>query len=209
MKKRDLAKILILTITTISVNTSYAIDTELLLETENPPTVSVEKHSSSIESATVNVSNGMNQGPSLMSAFTLRTNGTDDDYDFVMTAAIQKDSGMASGYAQIGGKTVLLFGNTENLPTDSDIADVRAAGSHNCNVIAYPLTIIPPSPMTATYNSNYSTYGECIVIKLNGAKSGTLTQSVNASPMPNSYIIGQDTAGIYRSVVTFTATSKL
>ena len=194
---------------TISVNTSYAIDTELLLETENPPTVSVEKHSSSIESATVNVSTGINQGPSLLSAFTLRTNGTDDDYDFIMTAAIQKDSGMASGYAQIGGKTVLLFGNTENLPTDADIADVRAAGNHNCNIIAYPLTISPPSPMTATYNSNYSTYGECLVVRLNGAKSGTIIQSVNAAPMPNSYIVGQDTAGTYRSVVTFTVVSKI
>ena len=209
MKKRDLAKLLILTLTTFYAATAYGVEEDLILETENPPTVSVEKHASSVESATVNVLNGVNQGVPLMSAFTLRTNGTDDDYDFIMTSSIQKDSGIVSGYAQIGGRTVLLFGNTENLPTDSDIADVRAAGNHNCNIIAYPLTISPPSPMTATYNSNYSTYGECVVVKLNGATSGTIIQTVNSSPMPNSYIVGQDTAGTYRSVVTFTVVSKI
>ena len=208
MDKRKLSKILILAITAFFANTAFGVEEELLLGTESPLTVSIEKHASSVESATVNPETGVNTGIPLSSAFTLRTNGTDDDYDFIMTAEIPAEGGTASGYAQIGGKNTLLFGNTENLATSSDLANVRAGGNRNCNVIAYPIYLLPPSPMTATYYSSYSTYGECVVVKLNGATSGTVIQSVGSTPVLNSYIVGQDTAGTYTSTVTLTAIAK-
>ena len=125
-----------------------------------------------------------------------------------MTAEIHKDGGTASGYAKVGGKTLLLFGHTTNLTTDSDISNLRAGGNMNRNIIAYPISLFPPSPMTAEYNSSYGIYGECVVVKLNGATFGSIIQSVNASPAINSYIVGQDTAGTYTATVTLTAIAK-
>lgn len=184
-------------------------EAELLLGTEAPLSVSIEKTASSVEATTIDVATGVNNGSILQSVFTLQTNGTDDDYDLILSSAIQISGGATSGYANIGGKTVLMFANIENLPTESDISNLRSSGTQNYNVIAYPIVMTTSSPMTSEYYADYSTYGECIVIKLNGATTGSVKQLVKATPLVNTYRIGHDTAGTYKAIVTFTAISKL
>lgn len=209
MEKRNLAKLLLLTVAAFCTNTAFGVEAELLLGTEAPLTVSIEKSASSIESATIDAVDGVNKGTALQSVFTLQTNGTDDDYDIIMTSSVPISGGTTSGYAYLGGQPVMMFTNSTNLATESDISNLRSGGTSNCNVIAYPITVNTPSPMTSQYYADYSTYGECIVIKLNGGTSGNIKQTVGATPAVNTYRVGQDTAGTYRATVTISAYSKL
>lgn len=190
--------------------TSYA-DTQetLMLRTRVAPTISIEKTAASIENDTVDAQTGVHGG--LQSVFTLQTNGTDDDYDFIMTSSILKEGGSDSGYGyDRGGNVTLLFSNIDHLPSESDVTDAKICGNNNKNIIAYPVTVNVTSPATAIYNSGHGTYGDCYVIRLNGMSSPiTLTQIVGTTPAPGAYKIGQDDAGTYKATVTFTAYSKL
>jgi len=202
-------KLITLLITIIAGGLSANADpeAELLLRSGVSPTVSIEKNAASVESDTVNVETGRHAG-NLKSVFTLQTNGTDEDYDFIMTSTVLIEGGTESGYGTYGGNPTILFGNIDNLPTLSDVSNAKAAGSSNCNVIAYPISLIVSGPMTATYTPGHATYGDCVVIRLNGKTSGSILQSVNAAPVSGTYIVGQDTAGNYKATVTLTAYSK-
>ena len=192
--------------TVLCGTTSYA-DTEenLILRTTVSPTVSIEKSAASIENGSVNPQTGVHGG--LQSVFTLQTNGTDDDYDFVMTSSILKEGGATSGYGyDRGGNVTLLFSNVDYLPSDSDVADAKICGNNNKNIIAYPVTVTVTSPAEAIYNSGHGTYGDCYVIKLRSlSDTATVTQMVGTTPAQGAYKIGQDNAGTYKATVTFTA----
>ena len=181
---------------------------ELLLGVKASPTISIEKNAASYENDTVNVETGRTSG-NLKSVFTLQTNGTDDDYDLIMTSTLTTDEGTVSAYGLNGGNPTLLFGNLSNPPTSTDVTNAKAAGNYNCNVIAYPISLIVSSPVTATYRQDYSTYGDCVVVKLNGNHSASVMQMVHPDSVAGTYVIGQDTAGTYKAIVTFTAYNKL
>ena len=181
---------------------------ELLLGVMASPTISIEKNASSCEEGEVNVTTGRISS-TLRSVFTLQTNGTDDDYDLIMTSTLTTDSDTVSAYGLSGGKPTLLFGNITRPPSASDVANAKAAGNYNRNVIAYPINLIPSSPVTATYHQSYSTYGDCVVVKLNGSTAASVMQTVNDTPVSGTYVVGQDTAGTYKATVTFTAYNKL
>ncbi len=208
--KRLNKKILILFLTVLLSGTIVYADTraKLPLKTMASPTISIEKAAASYESDIVNVENGRTSG-NLKSVFTLQTNGTDDDYDLIMTSVLESAEGPESAYGLSGTTPTLLFGNTTNLPSSTDVSNAKAAGNSNCNVIAYPINLIVSSPVTAVYQKNYSSYGDCVVVKLNGSKATSVMQSVSSIPVSGTYIIGQDTAGTYKTTVTFTAVSKL
>lgn len=210
MKRLDSRKILALLITAmLGITGAYADpEQDLILRTGVPATVSIEKNAASFESDTVNVETGRHSG-NLKSVFTLQTNGTDEDYDFILSSSLESSGGTVSAYGLSGGNPTLLFGNIANLPSLADVTNAKAAGSSNCNVIAYPINLIVTSPVTAQYKQNYSTYGDCVVVKLNGSKATSIMQMVNASPVAGTYVVGQDTAGTYKAVVTLTAYNKL
>lgn len=211
MKRVSKIKIMTVVIAAIFCGTTSYADTQetLMLRTTVSPTVSIEKSASSIEQDSVNVMTGVHGG--LQSVFTLQTNGTDDDYDFIMTSSIPKAGGTDSGYGyDRTGNVTLLFSNLNDLPTDSDVTNAKICGNKNNNVIAYPVTVNVTSPGTAEYNSGHGTYGDCYVVRINGATSViTLTQLVGTTPATGTYKIGQDNAGTYKATVTFTAHSKL
>lgn len=210
MKRLDIKFIISLFTVMLCLTTSYAgtAEDELLLGVYAEPTISIEKSASSYESETVNAQTGRTGG-NLKSVFTLQTNGTDDDYDLIMTSVLTTDGGTVSAYGMSGGKPTLLFGNTTRLPSNSDVSNAKTAGNYNCNVIAYPIFLTTSSPVTASYQQSYSTYGDCVVVKLNGSKATSVMQSVGANPVNGTYVIGQDTEGTYAATVTFTAYNKL
>lgn len=84
----------------------------------------------------------------------------------------------------------------------------KAGGSSNKNVIAYPVTTVITNPMTVGFEQNYGIYGDCYVVKVNNGTEGTVTHTVGQNPISGTYNIGQDQAGTYQAVVTFTAVSK-
>ena len=164
--------------------------------TDVQPAVAIEKQTSSIENASANGETGAHTG--LQSVFSIQTNGTDSDYDFIITSKI----------LTYGNNGSLLFGNTLAAPTQAAIDDAKAGGSRNKNVIAYPVTTVITNPMTVGFEQNYGIYGDCYVVKVNNGTEGTVTHTVGQNPISGTYNIGQDQAGTYQAVVTFTAVSK-
>ena len=204
MKNNNLIKSLIL-ITTVLIGTVQAYgyaEVEQSVTTDVQPSVAISKITSR-ETGSINPATGVNTG--LSASFNLQTNGSDEDYDFIVTSSIlSMDGGEVSAYGQNG---CLLFGNTTSLPTVTAIENARTGGSDNRNVIAYPLTMGITSPMSVDFTSS-AQYGECWVVKVNNTMEGTLTQTVGQNPFGNTYSVGQDEAGAYRATVTFTAVSK-
>lgn len=205
MKTRTLSNLFIFLMTVVAttgVSYAYA-EAEQSIQTTVQPSVSIEKTASSIETGSVNALDGTHTG--LKSVFALKTNGDDGNYDFILSSRIKTTSGEVSAY---GNNGQLLFAHTLTVPTESDIADAKAGGNNNKNVIAYPVNATVNSPMTVGFYNNYGAYGDCYVVKVNASQDGTVTHSVGTTPVSGSYSIGQDQAGTYQSVVYFTAVSK-
>lgn len=188
----------------LAAGSSYGYsEAEQSIQTTVQPAVAIEKLSSSIESGSVNPQTGIHTG--LKSVFSLKTNGDDGDYDFVITSSITTDNGETSAYGQNG---CILFGHTLALPTQSAIEDAKIGGNNNRNVIAYPVSAVITNPMEVNYQSSFGNYGDCYVVKVNSETDGTVTHTVNPNPVSGTYNVTQDQAGTYKSIVYFTAVSK-
>ena len=204
MNKKQTTKLIILIIAAIGGTNVYsATQVEQRVLSSVQPAVSIEKSATSVESGNVNPQTGVIDKV-LSSVFTLQTNGTDSDYDFIITSSIAAEGGSVSAYAENGA---LLFGNISQYPTAAAITDAKSGGSNNKNVIAYQVTANVTTPMTIEYKNGYGKYGDCYVIKVNESNGGSITHILNQNPMPGSYSI-QDQSGTYKSTVTFTAVSK-
>lgn len=212
MKKQNLLKsfILVNAVLTSTVGSFASTDAVQTLSVSAPPAVSISKNAST-ESDDLNPRTGAHQG--LTASFTLMTNGTDEDYLFVVGAKILTTDGVEVSAYSSDGKN-LLFGKVdkeEYYPTVDAINNAKAGGNNNANVIAYPISEIGiTSPMTVTYDDTQET-GEgigCYVVKVNSATEGTLTQTIGGNPVSGTYSLGQDLAGTYKAVVYFTAIKK-
>lgn len=206
MSNKNILKLLIFFSSALySVTMCYG-DTEVestpvLLEVQ--PAVVISKQVSSVETGTINPATGESSG--LVTLFDVQTNGTDENYDFIIKSSILTENGNISAYGSDGS---LLFGHTLVVPTESAIKDAKLGGNNNINVIAYPVSAIATDPMTIDFRTDYGTYGDCYVLKVNNGTEGTVTHSVGQSPISGTYNIGQDQSGTYQSVVTFSAVSK-
>lgn len=205
MKKTNILKTLsIITLLALCAGRSYADGEELqqLLGASVDPTVSITKSASSVEEGTINVDTGVNSG--VVSIFNISTNGDDDDYDFYLSSTFPIDGAARSAYDGSGN---IIFGNATHPPTEAAVTDAIAHGTNNRNVILYPVTITPESPMTSM-STTHATYGNCYKITLNGSQNGSLTHTVGTTPITNTYILSQDTSGTYRATITLTAVAK-
>ena len=206
MKKHSLLISLIL-LTTVLYSTEKAFgyaEVEQAVNLSVQPAVAIQK-TISIENGTINPRTGVHTG--LNASFSVQTNGTDDDYDFIIGSKIQSAEGNeVSAYTNKGE---LLFGNTTSLPNISAINDAKQGGKNNSNVIAYPIEITTTGNLEASYQSGKATeYGTgCYVVLMKSDYEGTVSQTVSPTPVTNSYSFA-DEAGSYKSVVYFTAISK-
>lgn len=203
MKKQDLLTGLILVISVlISTVESYGY-TEVgqTVQLAAQPAVSVKKVSAK-ESGFINAYNGSHEG--MNASFLLQTNGTDDDYDFIVNSTLTISEGTYSGFSKNGN---LLFINTNARPTVEAVNDAIQEGSKNPNVIVYPFEVEVTSPMTAEYGT-HSTQGNCYMIKVNNQSEGTINQIVKGSAVTGTYNLGIDQAGPYQAVVYITTVSK-
>lgn len=178
-------------------------DTEanVVVVTSVPYSAKVEK-ASSIENITVNPENGVHSG--LSSVFNLETNGTDNNFDFVITSSIDIQDDTVSAYGNDGR---ILLTNTSNLPTLTDVDNAKKGIKENNNVIAYNTNVSTTEGFSSEFKSNYSNYGNCWVIKVNGTKTGTVTHQVLGSPIADTYSY-KDHAGSYKAVLNFTIIGK-
>lgn len=213
MKKQNLLKSLIL-VMAVLIGTVKAYATAEAVQTLSvsaQPAVAIEK-TTSLEIGEITPATGTHSG--LNASFNLQTNGTDDDYIFIVGSKITSYGGEEVSAYSNDGQYLLFgrYGEEEYLPTAEAISNAKAGGSNNPNVIAYPISEMSiTSPMTVQYDSSQET-GEgttgCYVVKVNGATEGTLRQVIGGTPASGTYKVGQDMAGSYRAVVYFTAISK-
>ena len=204
MKQAKSLKLLIFLITaTIVAGKAYGYtETEQSLQTTVQPAVSIIKSDASIENLSANPEQGTHSG--FRTIFNLETNGTDDDYDFLIESSILTSGGTVSAY---GNNGCILFGHTLATPTLDAIDNAKAGGNNNANVIAYPVTIETTNPFTSAFDGGNSK-GACYVVKVNGGDKGTVTHTVSGTPISGTYNVGQDQAGTYQATVTFTSYSK-
>lgn len=168
------------------------------------PAVSIEKKVS-VESGTINARTGAHSG--LNASFLLQTNGSDEEYDFIVGSKIMvSDGAEVSAYTDNGA---LIFGNVTVLPTLSAVNDIKQAGKNNKNVIAYPIDMTITNSMEVDYQANKVTEEGlgCYTVLVKDSAEGTVTQTVGTTPVPDTFSLA-DEAGVYKSTVYFTAISK-
>lgn len=213
MKKQNLLKslILVMSVLTSTVGAFGSTSVVQTLAVSAQPTVAIEK-TSFVQTGEINPETGTHSG--LNASFNLQTNGTDNDYIFVVgSKIIQAGNVEVSAFSDDGQS--LLFGRAndeEYLPSAEAIQDAKAGGSNNPNVIAYPISAMTiDSPMTIEFVKGLTVSEDtmdCYQVKLNGSTEGTLNQVISGSPVPGTYKAGQDKSGSYKAVVYFTAISK-
>ena len=182
------------------------VEVEQDVDVDVPPTVTITKSAESVESGTLNSSNGNIIGTGVKSVFTLQTNGDDDDYEFVMSSTLQIDGDTVSAYTPHGD---ILFGNTTVLPTREAVNNAKSRLYNNANVIAYPVSVLTEGSMTSEFHYNNATYGDYYKIVVNGdQEQRKVTHRITSSPVNKSYAVGEDEAGLYQTVITFTAVAK-
>ena len=175
---------------------------EVIVVTKVAYTASLTKKAS-VESGTVNPANGTHTG--LSSVFTLQTNGGDNHFDYVITSYVDLSDGRASGYAEDGR---LMFAHTTTLPNLTAYVNAKTGSGNSKNIFAYPTNVTVTGGRTANFETNYKDYGRCYVIYDNGAETGDVTLSVLGTPCTNTYEVGLDEAGTYKSTIVFTIASK-
>lgn len=177
------------------------------LSVSAPATVAVERKTLSMPSS-IDPETGKHAG--LSASFSIETTGTDEDFTFIVGSKILTTGNTeVSAFTQDGNG--ILFGRVgeeEFLPTESAIENARNGSGNTANIVVYPITMNIDSPMTIEYNESLTVGDDtlgCYQIKLNGATSGTLNQTIGGTPINNSYLPGPDMSGTYRAVVYITA----
>ena len=200
MKKYIIAKLLMMMIVS-TIGTKVYADTQanLVFKTNVPKASKITKLTSSTP-VNANPENGTISG-TLSSVFELDSNDTEDTNEFVITSSVETSTGTVSAYDYWGN---IAFTNSEALPTAVQVNEALTHTGENPNVIVYPVTITA-SPFTSTFQPGYKTYGYCYRINLNGETEGTITHSINSTPVSGTFHKTKDTSGLYKTTVTITS----
>ena len=205
MKNNIIKNLIVLSIITICGTKAYA-DAEgsMLLMVENPPTASITIDNARSTTTTAITSADTGMIGTFETVFNLETNGTDSDFDFVITSSITYNGGSESAYDSLGN---ILFTNTNAyaLPDYAAVSQAKSRSGNNHNVVSYPVTITPDSPFTSSYEPNYGTYGNSYVIRVNGGTSGSITHTVEPAPVSGTYSKTGDASGTYQATITMSA----
>lgn len=202
MKKTLIKNLILLICLTFCGNVFAEVEEEVIVVTNVDYTASLTKKSS-VDSATIDVETGAHTG--LSSIFTLETNGGDEHFDYIISSHIDAEGGSVSGFGN-GGR--ILFAHVANPPTSGAVSNAKTGSGQSKNVFAYPTNIALQGGRTATFEADYSEYGDCYVVLDNGAETGDITFNITGTPCANTYEAGLDQAGSYKSVMVFTITSK-
>lgn len=170
---------------------------ESVLTTIVPSAAVVQAVSNSKNNSVINPENGFQSG--LEAVFNVKTNGDDSTYDFVISSSIDTLGGVKSAYVMNNGKLYLMLGNKDNLPEAGAVLDILSGSPvNNPNVIAYPVINNSPYDITPqTYNGTL-----CCKVLSKGHQDMNISQFISSTPLVNTYSIGEDSAGVYESVIT-------
>ena len=200
MRKEIITKILLtLIVAGFSLEAYADTSANLVFKTSVPKASKIVKLSAG-SPVTANPENGTITG-TLSSVFELDSNDTENASEFVITSTVETSSGAVAAYDSEGN---IAFTNSDALPTCSAVSNALSHSGDNPNVIVYPVTITT-SPFTSTFRAGYKTYGNCYVINLNGETEGTVTHSINSTPVTGTFHRTKDTTGVYRATITISS----
>ena len=143
----------------------------------------------------------------LMTSFDLSVNTAesgDKTYDFYIFARAKTYDGDASAFGQNG---VIVFTNTNSLPTSAAVSNAKNGISGNVDVIGYNVKMLPSddSKMNVQFVSS-SDFEEAYKINFkNNAVSGTIDQTISGKALTTTFNSTEDTAGSYSVTVYVTA----
>ena len=201
--KNKIIKTLILLICLAFAGSVYAdVEEEVIVVTNVDYTATLTKQSSSAP-VTMNPLDGTHSG--LSTVFTLQTNGGDDHFDYIITSYINAGGGTVPAYGDDGR---LLFAHEINPPSSTAISNALSGSGSSRNVFAYPTQVTATGGVQSQFKTNYKDYGNCHAIFVDDATSTTVTHIVQGTPCTNTYEVGADEAGNYKSTILFTIVSK-
>ncbi len=201
--KNKIIKNLILLICLTFTGSAYAdVEQDVVVVTNVPYTASVTKQSSSAP-VTMNPVDGTHSG--LSTVFTLQTNGGDEHFDYIITSYINAEGGNVPAYGDDGR---LLFAHATVPPTSTAVSNALSGTGISKNVFAYPTQANATGGIQTQFKVNYKDYGNCHAIFVQHATATTVTHVVQGSPSANTYEVGIDEAGDYKSTICFTIVSK-
>ncbi len=208
---KNLIKILILNIVFLSTVPccKSATSFQQTITTTVPAAVNVTAINTAAASGTIDAATGNSSSPS--ASFQLQTNGDDTKYTYVVQAKLLTTGGVqTNAYAQVSSQGYIMLGNNTpayypTLTAVSNITGGTPSAASNPNVIAYPVTNTLNNLSSATLTNNALYGGLCYIVKTGTNRNGSLVQTLGAAPLSNTYSIGDDRAGVYQAVVTFTA----
>ena len=179
------------------------VSANIMLRTAVPAAIEITKTETGSESGSINPRDGSHTG--LSAIFNIQTNGDDTDFDVILSSSVNAGGSILPAICQNGNAIVFVNTTADVSPTDVNNAKSSSASK---NVIAYPFTVSPSDPMSATYQASLRTYTDCYQILLNSAEEGTVTCEVGATPVSGTYNVGLDQSGTYQATVTLTAVGK-
>jgi len=175
---------------------------EAIVITNVPYSASITKKSST-DTVTMNPVNGVHSG--LSTVFTLRTNGGDEHFDYIIKSHINIDGDIVSAYGDDGR---LLFAHVSKPPALEAVNNAKTGTGISKNVFAYPTIVNTSGGIQSQFKTNYKDYGNCYAIFMQNAVATDVTHIVQGSPSSNTYEVGIDEAGDYKSTIEFTVVSK-
>lgn len=189
---------------------SQAFAVQTLTETivTNVPGVVRITPTSTSTTGTINPLNGVNTG--ISSQFSILTNGTDSNYDYILTGTLQiQGAQTANAYFQKNAINYLILGNNAPnlLPTLASVNNIKTTPSqnNNPNAIAYPITNTLTNFTTITYANDPLYGGACFKVKTGATHNGVVKETVGTAPLAGTYYYGEDKPGTYEAVVQLTA----
>lgn len=162
-------------------------------------------------SGTISPETGENSG--LSAIFSLKTNGDDNIYDYVLSAKlVTQENSEVNAYGFYNNTPMILLGHNSSgvYPTEESVKNLKysPAKGNNPNVIAYPINsnVVDLGDIIFENTSQYG--GSHFKVKVGNSQEGYVNQFIGLTPVPNTYYYGEDTPGVYKAFITLSAFRK-
>lgn len=180
------------------------------ITTNVPATVNVSA-TGTATTGTITPSTGANSGVS--SQFLIQVNCDDSRYDYILTAEAGTTGGtQVNAYFLNSTNPYIIFANqsASYIPTAAAIADIKTSPTPvlNQNAIAYPVVNTLTNLSSITYANDPLYGGACFKVKTGSSRQGTVKQTVNPTPLGETYSVVTDMAGVYVVNVKLSAYRK-
>ncbi len=159
---------------------------------------------------TINIDSGANSG--VAGQFRIQTNGNDNLYNYILQAHVKTQGNVdTNAYGLKDTTQYIVLGNNDPsfYPTTNAVNNIaNATQGNNPNVIAYPVTSSVSGLLSITLKNTTAYGGYHYKVLIGRNCNGYVNQSVNPSPIANTYFYGEDKPGTYQAILIMSAFRK-